>query len=62
LRWQALADGLMDSVVAMFFEKVRHRDNFNAAYLASQEANCALVLDYCQQHLEELHDLSLASI
>ncbi len=62
LRWQALADGLMDSVVAMYLEKVRHPNDFNQSYLENQERNCALVLSYCEQHLSELQNLSLASI
>ncbi|MFZ2727527.1 MAG: glutathione S-transferase N-terminal domain-containing protein [Methylococcaceae bacterium] len=62
LRWQALADGLMDSVVAIYLEKVRHPNDFNVRYLENQEKNCVLVLDYCQQHLNELAELSLASV
>jgi glutathione S-transferase len=62
LRWQALADGLMDSVVAMYLEKVRHPNDFNQQYLENQERNCGLVLAYCEQHISELQELSLASI
>ena len=62
LRWQALADGLMDSAVALFYEKVRHPVDFNSQYLHTQEKNCAVVLHYCEQHTDELTQLSLASI
>jgi glutathione S-transferase len=62
LRWQALADGLMDSTVAMFLEKIRHPQDFNAKFLQNQEKNCALVLQYCEEHLAELADFTLASI
>ena len=62
LRWQALADGLMDSTVAMYLEKVRHPQDFNPKYLQNQENNCALVLQYCEDHVEELADFTLASI
>jgi len=62
LRWQALADGLMDSTVIQFLEKVRHPDNFNTNFLQTQEANCGLVLSYCEQHVDELAEFTLASI
>jgi glutathione S-transferase len=62
LRWQALADGLMDNTVGMYLEKVRHPLDFNSKFLKNQENNCALVLQYCEEHLPELADFSLASI
>jgi glutathione S-transferase len=62
LRWQALADGLMDNMVGMYLEKMRHPQDFNAKFIRNQENNSTLVLNYCQQHLAELADLSLASI
>lgn len=62
LRWQALADGLMDGTVAMYLEKIRHPLDFNPKFLQNQEKNCALVLQYCEEHLEELANFSLASI
>lgn len=62
LRWQALADGLMDGTVAMYLEKARHPLDFNPKFLQNQENNCALVLQYCEDHLTELADFSLASI
>lgn len=62
LRWQALADGLMDGTVAMYLEKIRHPLDFNPKFLQNQEKNCALVLQYCEEYLAELADFSLASI
>lgn len=62
LRWQALADGLMDGTVAMYLERVRHPQDFNPKFLQNQENNCALVLQYCEGHLAELADFTLASI
>ncbi len=62
LRWQALADGLMDGTVAMYLEKIRHPQDFNPKFLQNQENNCALVLRYFEEHLSELADFSLASI
>lgn len=62
LRWQALADGLMDNTVAMYLEKVRHPLDFNPKFLQNLERNCALVLQYCEEHLPELADFSLAGI
>jgi glutathione S-transferase len=62
LRWQALADGLMDATVAMYLEKVRHPLDFNPKYLQHLDTHCGLVLQYCEEHLAELADFSLASI
>lgn len=62
LRWQALADGLMDGTVAMYLEKIRHPLDFNPKFLRNQENNCALVLQYFEEHLAELADFSLANI
>ena len=62
LRWQALADGLMDSSVAQYLEKARHPNDFNIGFIQNQENQCGLILSYFEQHLAELQDLSLASI
>jgi glutathione S-transferase len=62
LRWQAVADGLMDGMVAMYLEKLRHPQDFNPKFMDHQEKNCALVLHYCEDRLAELSGLSLASI
>ena len=62
LRWQAVADGLMDSAIAIYFEKVRHPNEFNQAYLTAQENACHRVLAYGEQYSEQLDELSLASI
>jgi glutathione S-transferase len=62
LRWQALADGLMDSTVAIFFEKVRHPEHFNQQYLDAQNALCHAVLTYCENNIAQLNEFSLASI
>jgi glutathione S-transferase len=62
LRWQAVADGLMDSAVAQYLEKARHPHDFNAGFLAAQEHSCGVVLSYCERHSAELAALSLAGI
>ncbi len=62
LRWQALADGLVENVVGMYLEKLRHPNDFNEPFIQTQEANCALILNYCEHAVKQLNDLSLASI
>jgi glutathione S-transferase len=62
LRWEALADGLMDNMVGIYLEIMRHPNDSNPRFISNREANSAEVLAYIENHLIELQDLSLASI
>lgn len=58
----AAADGLMDVTVAMFMEKVRHPKDFNAAFIAANEATVKSSFVYFDERVEQLKGLSIASI
>ncbi len=58
----AAADGLMDVTVAMFMEKVRHPKDFNAAFIAANEATAKRCFAYFDAQVAQLKELSLASI
>src|SRR3989338_1639137 len=58
----AAADGLMDVTVAMFMEKVRHPKDFNAAFVAANEITVRRSLAYFEERVEQLKELSVASI
>ena len=58
----AAADGLMDVTVAMFMEKVRHPKDFNAAFIAANEATVKRSFVYFEERVEQLQELNIASI
>lgn len=62
LHWAAIADGLMDAAVAGYMEKIRHPENFNAAFIKTQEEAIARGLGFFEKHLKELEKPSLASV
>ena len=58
----AAADGLMDVTVAMFMEKVRHPNDFNAAFIAANETTVKRCFVYFDARVAQLEGLSIASI
>lgn len=58
----AAADGLMDVTVAMFMEKVRHPKDFNAAFIAANEATVKRSFVYFEERGDQLKELNIASI
>ena len=58
----AAADGLMDVTVAMFMEKARHPKDFNAAFIAVNEATVKCSFVYFAERVEQLKELNIASI
>ena len=58
----AAADGLMDVTVAMFMEKVRHPKDFNAAFIAANEATVKRCFAYFDAQADALEELNIASI
>ena len=62
LRWEAIADGLMDISIACYMEKMRHTQNFHTQFVKNQEEAILNTCQYCQEHLTELEPLSLAPI
>ncbi|MBI5150026.1 MAG: glutathione S-transferase N-terminal domain-containing protein [Candidatus Omnitrophica bacterium] len=58
----AAADGLMDVTVAMFMEKVRHPKDFNAAFIAANEATVKRCFVYFDAQAAQLKELNIASI
>ncbi len=58
----AAADGLMDVMVAMFMEKVRHPKDFSAAFIAASEATVKRAFAYFDERMEQLGELNVASI
>ena len=58
----AAADGLMDVTVAMFMEKVRHPNDFNAAFIAANEVTVKRCFAYFETQTARLKELSIASI
>ena len=62
LRWEAIADGLMDISIACYMEKMRHAQNFHAQFVKNQEEAMLNTCRYCEEHLVELQPLTLAPI
>ncbi len=62
LTFAAAADGLMDVTVAMFMEKVRHPNDFNAAFIAASEVTVRRCFAYFETRTARLNELSVASI
>ena len=58
----AAADGLMDVTVAMFMEKTRHPKDFNAAFIAANEAAVKRCFAYFDGNPEQFNELNIASI
>lgn len=62
LRWEAIGDGLTDVALAAYMEKVRHPNDFNAAFVTAQEETIGRTLSFIDKHVGELKGLSLAPI
>ena len=62
LRWEAVADGLMDISIACYMEKMRHAQNFHTQFVKNQEEAMLNTCRYCEEHLTELQPLTLAPI
>ena len=62
LRWEAVADGLMDIAIACYMEKMRHAQNFHTQFVKNQEEAILNTCRYCEEHLNELEALTLAPI
>lgn len=58
----AAADGLMDVTVAMFMEKVRHPNDFNAAFIVANEVTVRRCFAYFETQTAQLEELNIASI
>lgn len=58
----AAADGLMDVTVAMFMEKIRHPKDFNAAFIAANEATVKRCFSYFDAREGQLQEFNIASI
>lgn len=51
LRWEALADGILDAVVARFLETRRPAPQQSAENIQRQEGKIARALEYAERHL-----------
>lgn len=58
----ALAKGLMDNAVAIFFERMIHPTDYNAQFIQSREQSMVRCLIYLDQQSEYFEELSMASI
>lgn len=62
LHGQAIADGLMDTTVALYMEKVRHPNDVNAVFVSQQEQSIDRTLKFLELTVSELSEFNLASI
>ena len=62
LHLAAVADGLMDTAVAAYLEKIRHPEHFNEDFIKKQEETILRCQQFYQKNFEHLKELSLASI
>ena len=62
LRWEAIADGLIDVSLAAYMEKIRHPNDFNVSFVSAQEETIGRTLSYMDHHVGELNEISLAPI
>ncbi len=62
LKWEAMADDLVTVAINAYMEKIRHPQDFNAGFVASQENNIKDAFAYIEAHLNELKDFHLGSV
>ncbi len=62
LRWEAIADGLTEVGLPAYMEKIRHPQDYNAAFIAAQEQAAGRILSFIDKNVDELKTLSLAPI
>ena len=58
----AVAKGLTDITVAVFYEKLIHPENFHAKFIANKEAAIVQTLEYLDKRVGDLKDLDMAAI
>jgi len=59
---EVLAKGLMDVTVSIFFENILHKDNLNEKFIARREKTIIDCLEYFENTILDLKELSVASI
>lgn len=62
LKWEAMADDLVTVAINAYMEKIRHPQDFNAAFVASQETAIKDAYAGIEARLDELKELHLGSI
>ncbi len=62
LHLAAVADGLMDTTVAAYLEKTRHPEHFQEEFIKKQEETIFRCQEFIEKNLDDLKELSLASI
>lgn len=62
LHMAAIADGVMDTSVSLFMEKLRHPNDINEAYMAHLENAILGSYDYFEANIDVILEFNLASI
>ncbi len=62
LRWEALADDLMNVAINAYMEKVRHPQDFNADFIKAQTATIKDAYAHIEENCHALNDFDLASV
>ena len=62
LNLDAVAKNLTDVTVSVFYEKLIHPEDFHPKFVAKKEAEIVQGLEYFNERVEELRELSLAAI
>jgi glutathione S-transferase len=62
LKWEAMADDLVTVAINAYMEKIRHPQDFNAAFVTTQEQAIKDAFAYIESHLSELKEFHLGSI
>jgi glutathione S-transferase len=62
LNMSAIADGMMDVMVGLYMEKVRHPKDLNESFIRQQEETIARCLKYFESQLKDLESLTLIPI
>lgn len=62
LKWEAMADDLVTVAINAYMEKIRHPQDFNAAFVASQETAIKEAYAGIEAHLDQLQEFHLGAI
>lgn len=62
LKLEAMADDLVVNAINAYMEKIRHPKDFNAPFIAGQEASILAVYDYLEDHMDILKDIHVGTI
>ena len=62
LKWEALADDLVTVAINAYMEKIRHLQDFNVAFVASQENTIKETLAVVEKNLDQLKEFHLGAI